>query len=196
MRRVDKPVDSEILNKKLKYRKDGDNRKLAEALCHEQHSLCAYTETYLGRTDKKDIEHFNPTLKGHLEDGYENWFLVKSQWNSEKGTKWDLYQPVLHPTAPDFEERINYYEGEYDVSSPTDVEAINLIRLLKLDDPVLAETRKRYIRRIRTAIADSGKQPQEYIDYLLLADPDSLYFIRAVEEEFTVKVNFDLLKTK
>jgi hypothetical protein len=195
MRRINKPVDSAVLTKDLKYKNGGDNKKLSEVLCQEQHNICAYTETYLGRADKKDIEHFNPTVKGSSEDNYENWFLVKAQWNSEKGTKWSQYQPVLHPTATDFEERIIYYEGDYDASSPTDEEAINLIRLLKLDDADLASTRKRYIKRIKSTLADSQKHPQAFIDDLLRIDPDALYFIRAVEEELNIKVNFDLLTT-
>ena len=196
MRRINKPDNSAILTKKLKYRVDRDNKKLSEILCKEQHNICAYTETYLGRTDKKDIEHFDPTLRGQTGDNYENWFLVKAQWNSEKGTKWSLYQPILHPTAADFEQRITYFEGEYDALIPTDQEAINLIRLLKLDDPVLATTRKRYIKRITNTIAASQKQPQQFIDDLLTEDPDAVYFIRALETELAVTVNFTLLKTK
>lgn len=195
MRRIKKPTDSEILKKKLKYKVKGDNRKLAEALCDEQHSICAYTETYLGRTDKKDIEHFNPTLKGEPGDSYQNWFLVKAQWNSEKGVKWNNYQPILNPTDEELEKRVIYFEGDYYPSSLADIEADNLIRLLKLDDPVLANTRKRYLKRIRINIADSQKTSQDFIDDLLLTDPDALYFIRAIEEELNVKVNFDLLKT-
>ncbi|RIV22166.1 hypothetical protein DYU11_14085 [Fibrisoma montanum] len=195
MRRVNKPANSEILVKNLKYKNGGDNRNLSEALCQEQHNICAYTETYLGRTDKKDIEHFNPTLKGRPNDSYENWFLVKAQWNTEKGAKWGQYQPVLHPTATDFEQRIIYFEGDYDAASSTDQEAVNLIRLLKLDDADLASTRKRYIKRLKSTISMSQKNPQDFIDDLLRTDPDALYFIRAIEEELNVKVNFGLLKT-
>ncbi len=195
MRRINKPADSEVLKKKLTYKVGRDNKKLAQLLCREQFNICAYTETYLGRTDKKDIEHFNPTLRGKPGDTYENWFLVKAQWNSEKSKKWINYQPVLHPTAHDFEQRIIYVDGEYDAANPADAEALNLIRLLKLDDPVLAETRKRYVRRIRNTLNDSGKANQEFIDDLLISDPDAIYFIRAIEEEFNVRVNFDLLKT-
>jgi hypothetical protein len=67
MQRVNKPVTSEILKKKLIYKVGGNNSKLAKALCDEQHNICAYTETYLGRSDKKDVDHFNPTLKGSQE---------------------------------------------------------------------------------------------------------------------------------
>ncbi|MBN8824833.1 MULTISPECIES: hypothetical protein [unclassified Spirosoma] len=196
MRRIDKPADSKVLSKKLTYKDGGDNKKLAQALCDEQFNICAYTETYLGRADKKDIEHFNPTIKGTLDDNYENWFLVKAQWNSEKGKKWVDFQPVLYPTAHDFEQRIIYFEGNYDTANPNDLEATNLIQLLKLDDPLLADTRKRYIQRIKSTINYSGKTNQDFIDDLLVTDPDGLYFIRAIEEELNVKVNFDLLRTK
>lgn len=195
MRRINKLADSEILKKNLTYKKGSGNKKLAQILCSEQFNICAYTETYLGRTDKKDIEHFNPTLKGKPEDSYENWFLVKAQWNGEKSKKWATYQPVLHPTAHDLEKRIVYFNGDYDADS-TDIEANNLIRLLKLDDFQLANTRKRYIKRIKETIDHSGKGNQEFIDDLLQTDPDGLYFIRAIEEELNVKVNFDLVKTK
>lgn len=196
MQRVNKPADSEVLVKNLHYKDGGDNKKLAKALCNEQHNICAYTETYLGRTDKKDIEHFNPTLKDQPQNSYQNWFLVKAQWNSEKATKWADYQPILHPTAHDFEQRVVYVEGEYCFSNPTDIEARNLIGLLKLDDPALADTRKRYINRMKDTIGWSGKTNQKFVDDLLLTDPDGLYFIRAIQEELQVRVNFDLLKTK
>jgi hypothetical protein len=98
----------------------------------EQNNICAYTETYLGRTDKKEIEHFNPTLKKTDDDGYKNWFLVKAQWNNEKGStpRWQKHQPLIHPTAKDFEERIIYLDGEY-ICKSSDKEAENLIKYLK-----------------------------------------------------------------
>ena len=194
MRRINKPDSSEIIAEGLTYKVGGDNSKLAQTLCNEQSNICAYTETYLGRSDKKDVEHFNPTFKGKIDDNYQNWFLVKAQWNSEKSTKWATYQPVLHPTATDLEQRIIYVEGEYYPASIDDVEALNLIRLLKLDDEELASTRKRYIKRIKETINWSGKESQKFIDDLLLTDRDAVYFIRALEEELDVKVNFDLIQ--
>lgn len=195
MRKISKPGDSKIIAEGLTYKVGGDNSKLAQTLCSEQFNICAYTETYLGRSDKKDIEHFNPTLKGTAGDEYQNWFLVKAQWNSEKSTKWATYQPILHPTATDLEQRIIYVEGEYYPASIDDIEALNLIRLLKLDDEELASTRRRYIKRIKETINWSGKDSQKFIDDLLLTDRDAVYFIRALEEELNIKVDFDLLKT-
>lgn len=196
MRKIIKSYESEVVREGLTYKVNGDNKKIAESLCQEQNSICAYTETYLGRTDKKDIEHFNPTLKGTSADGYDNWFLVKAQWNSEKASKWVKYQPVMLPTSADFEERIIYFEGEYVAASQTDVEAMNLIRLLKLDDYELATERHAYLENLKDTLAYSGKEPQQYIDDLLTTRPSLVYFIRAVQEELNVKVDFDLIKHK
>lgn len=195
MRRINKPDSSTILQNKLAYKVGGYNKKLANALCDEQHNICAYTETYLGRSDKKDIEHFNPTLKDTVADSYQNWFLVKAQWNGEKASKWHEYQPILHPTSTDFDKRIIYFDGEYLADSSGDEEAINLIRLLKLDDHELAIERRCYLENLKENLDLSGKPAQKYIDDLISSKPSLVYFIRALEEELNINVNFDLLKT-
>lgn len=195
MRRVNKLDSSIILKENLAYKVGGDNKKLANALCDEQHNICAYTETYLGRSDKKDIDHFNPTLKNTSDDNYQNWFLVKAQWNSEKASKWANYQTILSPTDETFEKRIIYSEGEYLAASSDDKEAINLIRLLKLDDEGLASERWCYLENLKETLDLSDKTAQQYIDDLLITRPSLVYFIRALEEELNVKVNFDLVKT-
>jgi CRISPR/Cas system Type II protein with McrA/HNH and RuvC-like nuclease domain len=84
MRKIVKHPNSIVISEKLRY-KDGNslnNSKISKVLYNEQKGFCAYTEEYIGRADAKDIEHFNPTLKGGNEDGYYNWFLVKHQWNN------------------------------------------------------------------------------------------------------------------
>jgi uncharacterized protein (TIGR02646 family) len=189
MRRQQKKEDSAIVINDWKYPKH--RTEIRQQLLAEQHSLCAYTETYLGRTDKKEIEHFNPTLKETEHDGYQNWFLVKAQWNNEKGgpARWKKYQPLLHPTAPDFEERIIYLDGEY-ICHPDDVEAEKLIKYLKLDDEILTRDRKRYIKRCREFIQDKNVTPQEYFTSLLTKDPDWVQYIRAIEAEFEITLSF------
>src|SRR5206468_1553056 len=89
-----------------------------------------------------------PTLKDITADNYYNWFLVKHQLTKDKSCKWDKYQPVLHPTTGDFEQRAIYINGDY-VAKDSDEEAKNLIRLLQFDDPGLADKRKRYMKRKR-----------------------------------------------
>ena len=194
MRHIKK--DAKVASADMSYKVTGDNTKLKNALCEEQHNICAYTETYLGRSDKKDIEHFNPTLKDTSNDNHTNWFLVKAQWNSEKASKWHQFQPLLHPTTANFEQRIIYKQGTYQAASANDQEAINLINLLKLDDPELACERYCYIENLKDNMALSSKQPQQFIDDLLKIRPMLVYFIRAIQEELQVRVNFDLLKTK
>lgn len=189
MRRQHKKEDSAIVSNDWKYPKHW--KKIQQQLLAEQHSLCAYTETYLGRTDKKEIEHFNPTLKETEDDGYQNWFLVKAQWNNEKGSsaRWKKHQPLLHPTAPDFEERIIYLDGEY-ICHPDDVEAEKLIKYLKLDDLELASERKNYIERRRESIQNKNISPQEYFTSLLEKEPSRVFFIRAIETEFEITLSF------
>ena len=193
MRRVIKLAESNITKQQLVY-KDGKNGKLRNLLADEQHNICAYTETYLAASDDAHIEHFNPTLKGKTSDNYENWFLVKSLWNTRKSTKWADHQPVLHPTAEDFEQRIIYIDGDYAAADPNDTAARNLIQLLDLDNARLANQRKRYIELKRREIQDAQKTAQQFMNDLLILYPEGVYFIRAVEEEFKVEVDFDLLK--
>ena len=195
MRRVRKLIDSEIVKRKLAY-KEGKNDVLRKILADEQYAICAYTETYLTSSDDAHIEHFNPTIKDTTDDSYINWFLVKSLWNTRKSKKWANYQPVLHPTAEDLEQRILYFDGNYVAADPDDVEAQNLIRLLDLDNAQLADQRKRYIKSKKHQISNTNQPAQQFIDELLVVYPEGIYFIRALEEELNVKVNFDLLKAK
>src|ERR1019366_5090822 len=154
MRRIIKDADSEILKKNLKYIRNNrhNNRKIAEILSKEQKKFCAYTEEFMSVTDADDIDHFNPTLKDTDGDNYNNWFLVKHKWNKKKSNKWLNYQPILHPSAIDFEERVIYIDGHYLTKSETDIEAQNLIDLLQLDEPALADKRRKYIARIKKDI--------------------------------------------
>ena len=198
MRRINKNPDSDIVKERLSYRK-GSNSHLSDLLAKEQYNICAYTEEYLGRADKAEIEHFNPNLKFSDQDGYENWFLVKAQWNNEKGRKkrWDDFQPLMHPTAQDFETRILYNNGRYILADENDIEARNLRAYLKLDDEELAKQRVNYILRLKQDLALSGLSSQEFIDIRLSmpAYCSTIYYIRAIEQELNVKVDFDLLKT-
>ncbi len=188
MKRQIKHPHSQVLQEKLTYKVNGNNQKLREILLKEQGSFCAYTETCLGRTDKKEIDHFNPTLKGKPNDDYHNWFVIKAQWNNEKSNKWAKYQPVLHPTDPTLETRIIYDDGDYFANDSNDTEAQNLIQLIKLNDPDLAEERKRYISRKRKEISNSGMTPQAFFNLMIKEDIYCVRFIRAIENEFGIKL--------
>lgn len=189
MRRQVKKDNSEIKINNWEYPKHTTD--IQKALLVEQNSRCAYTETYLGRTDKKEIEHFNPSLKDTDQDGYENWFLVKGQWNNEKGSipRWKKHQPLFLPTEEEFEKRIIYFDGDY-ICKPTDIEADNFIKFLKLNDEELAKERKTYIARRKDQIKQRNIDAQAYFDEKLKNEPSSVVFIRAIEEEFGIKLEF------
>jgi hypothetical protein len=187
MKQQIKKSDSVIVTGALQYPKHRPT--ITDTLAAEQNLRCAYTETHLGTTDKREIEHFNPTLKGKAADGYENWFLVKAKWNNDKSTKWTKYQPILHPTAADFNERILYDEGSF-IARPNDREAHNLIKLLKLDDLRLVEDRKLYIERRREEMDEKKMDAHTFFHWLLKIEPPRVFFIRAIEEEFGITVQF------
>ena len=144
-----KNVNSKILQKNIEYIPKGDNSELRKLLFNEQKGFCAYTETYLGRSDQKDIDHFNPSKDFLNRNEYMNLFLSKSLWNKEKSNKWQNFQPILSPTSLDFEERVIYNKELkiFQARTEGDVEAINLVEILKLDDPDLSNERKRYLKQ-------------------------------------------------
>jgi len=190
MRKAIKNPDSEIIKNNLSYIRgnSANNKKIANILFAEQKKFCAYTDEYISRTDARDIEHFDPTLKDTPKDNYTNWFLVKHQWNKEKSYKWEEFQPALHPTADDFEERIVYIAGDYMRMSETDKEAKNVIKLLKLDDPGLADERKRYIKRKREEMELMAQDATTFFSTLINNDPPRVSYLRAIKEEFGVDI--------
>ena len=119
---------------------------------------------------------------------------MKSLWNTKKSIKW--FAEIIHPTDHDFEQRILYIDGDYAAADPNDVAANSLIQLLGLNNARLADQRKRYIKLKKQEIADTPKSSQQYIDDLLMDYPEGVYFIRALEAELSVTVNFTLLTTK
>ena len=190
MRRIIKDDNSEIISQNLIYIEGNstNNSRISKLLFKEQKGFCAYTEEYMGRADARDIEHFNPNLKGTNADGYQNWYLVKHQWNSEKASKWDQFQPVLLPTNTDFNTKILYDNGDYRVADSNDVESCNLIKLIKLDDLILADERKRYIRRKKDEIGMYGLSQVDFFKVLIEANINQISYLRAIQEEFNIDI--------
>jgi hypothetical protein len=190
MRRVLKNNDSEVIKTNLNYIEGNSNNnlKISKILYKEQKGFCVYTEEYLGRADARDIEHFNPNLKGTADDSYSNWYLVKHQWNKEKSSKWENYQPILLPTAIDFEDRIIYDKGDYRVSDLNDIEAINLVKLLKLDDILLADERKKYIQRKTNELSIYGVSAEDFFKILIDDDIKQISYLRAIQKEFKINI--------
>ena len=195
MRRIVKTETSEIISQNLKYIEGNstNNKKISEVLFKEQKGFCAYTEEFIGRADARDIEHFNPNLKGSIEDNYNNWFLVKHQWNKEKSKKWDKFQPILYPTDETFESRIIYDNGDYIVSNSEDTEAKYLLELLNLSDAMLADERKKYIRRKKEEIEKFGQSASDFFEILIEADIKQISYIRAIQSEFELNNIWDMI---
>ncbi|EMY3584043.1 hypothetical protein ABF200_000683 [Flavobacterium psychrophilum] len=190
MRRIIKDDNSEIITKNLKYIEgnSANNKNISKILFKEQKGFCAYTEEYLGRADAKDIEHFNPTLKGTDSDKYSNWFLVKHQWNKEKSSKWKKNQPILFPTDENFNSKIIYDNGDYRVANAIDIESSNLVKLINLDDLILADERKKYIRRKKEEIRNFGQSPNDFFEILIEDDIKQISYLRAIQEEFEINI--------
>ena len=190
MRRIIKDDNSEIISQNLKYivGNSTNNSSISKLLFKEQKGFCAYTEEYMGRADARDIEHFNPNLKGTNADDYQNWYLVKHQWNSEKASKWNQFQPVLLPTNPDFNTKIVYDNGDYRVADSNDFESTNLVKLIKLDDLILADERKKYIRRKKDEIEKYGLFAKDFFEVLIKDNINQISYIRAIQEEFNIDI--------
>lgn len=188
MNRIIKDANSKILQQKLKYlvKNPHNNQKITQILSEEQKKYCAYTQEYISVADTGNIDHFNPTLKGNDQDNYYNLFLAKDKWNKYKSNKWFKYQPVLHPTAVDFEKRIVYADGYYLTHASTDIEAQNLIDLLALNYPALVDKRKRYIARINEEIKAFNEDPNIFFSTLIDKTPWSVSYLRAIKEELGI----------
>ena len=187
MRKQIKPVDS--LARNTEYVKDGDNSILRQILFNEQKGFCTYTETYLGRTDQKDIDHFNPSQDYNERNNYLNLFLCKSQWNKEKSNKWKEFQPVLSPLNNDFEDRISYDKELklFEATDENDVEATNLVKLLKLDNYDLSVERRKHIELCQELIKNY-ENPKEYFQKVIQTNVANLQFIRSLEKEFGIDI--------
>jgi len=182
MRRIIKNSNSEVILNNIKYKK-GDNKKLSSILLKEQKNFCAYTEEYIGINDAADIEHFNPNLKFKPNDSYHNWFMVKHKPNNLKRTNW--FEPILHPSSEDFEERLIYFDG-YFLHNPDDIETKNLIELLNLNNEIFVKNRKKYIERRKERIKEKNISAKDYFQEKFNMEIESIKYLRAIQEEFNI----------
>lgn len=184
MKRIIKNPDSEIIQNKVTYKKSG-NKKLRAILLKEQKNFCTYTEEYIGCNDAVDIEHFNPNLKYLETDSYQNWFMVKHKPNNLKRTNW--IEPILHPTADDFETRLIYVDG-YFLHEPEDIETKNLIDLLNLNSEIFVKNRIKYINRRKDRIKERVIDTQVYFQEIIDFELESIKYLRAIQEEFKINI--------
>lgn len=184
MKRIVKNPESEIIQNKIVYKKS-NNKKLSSLLLKEQKNFCAYTEEYIGCNDAVDIEHFNPNLKYTAQDSYQNWFMVKHKPNNLKRTNW--IEPILHPTAEDFETRLIYFEGMF-FHKPDDIETKNLIDLLNLNNEIFVKFRIKYIERRKEKIKEKNISAKDYFQDKINTEIDSIKYLRAIQEEFKINI--------
>lgn len=185
MKRIIKYSDSEILHGNLKYNSAANRSEIGKILLKEQKNFCAYTEEYIGINDANDIEHFNPNYKNKTEDSYYNWFKVKHKPNNKKRNNW--IEPILHPSAEDFEKRVIYYEGFY-LHKPEDIASKNLIELLNLNDEIFVNERLKYIGRRKERIAELGISANEYFEERIKKEIWQIRYLRAIQEEFEIDI--------
>jgi hypothetical protein len=63
-----------------------------------------------------------------------------------------------------------------------------LIKLLKLDDIILADERKKYIQRKTKELLLYGETPENFFKILIDDDIKQISYLRAIKQEFDVDI--------
>ena len=71
---------------------------------------------------------------------------------------------------------------------PNDIEAKNLIDLLKLNEEIFVKDRIRYINRRKERISERKINPEEYFKEKIEKDIDEIKYLRAIQEEFGIDI--------
>ena len=196
MRRIIKSDRSEIVTASLRYENNAHKPQITRILQKEQFNLCAYTEERISPAFAKEIEHFNPHLKGTTADRYENWYLASSFWNKRKGTRnakprWDTHQTVIAPSNNTIDNRLSYdiNSGAIFENDTNDDEAKRTIEYLFLNDPDLSNDRCGYINRLQSLLEDWNGDIEKLKSYLRKHNNDIRY-TKAIQTVF----QFDPIK--
>lgn len=202
MRRIVKSDASEIKTLGLSYTTESHKPRISQILKKEQFDLCAYTEERISPAFAKEIEHFNPHLKGTASDGYENWYLASSFWNKRKGTRnakprWDTHQTVVAPSDATIDNRFIYdaSSGAIIESNSNDDEAKRTVKYLFLDDPDLSKDRLGYINRLQSLLDDWNGDIEKLKSYLKKHNNDIRY-TKAVQTVFQFDPILECLQTQ
>ncbi len=186
-----KSSQSEILQKKLTYRKNSskNNATLKKALLEEQKNFCAYTERYIQPLDATEVEHFDSSKK--YKDDYYNYYAVLRSANlykkDEKYVQAGFLESLFFQDQEQLNQRISYHDGLYIENQTDDQEAAQLIDFLGLNHPALYTERARQIRRLKQLFADAAFDKQDILDYFNTY-LDELSFITAIENELDIKL--------
>lgn len=184
MRFLRKSPCSKIIRDSLRYRRKytKNNNVLKAELSREQYGYCAYTEKYLMPMDSVDVEHFDSSLKGTLDDHYRNWYAVIHKVNQKKGSKSvEDFQPMLAPDSDELMERIQFKDNLFMPVNPDDNAVKNLISYIGANNDVVVEQRAAHLSRLR-AMRDCLEGPLFF--ELLRSSPENTSFLSAVIVEF------------
>ncbi len=181
MKRITKSIKSRIVEQRLQYPKDKQSIRMI--LEEEQSYFCAYTEEPLTATTSIDVEHFDPTRKYTMQEDYNNWFAVIHKWNQKKGStkRWNKFQPILHPTAADLEQRVFLRGVYYELADIQDIEAENLRKLICLNEPTLVKKRQSYLLQLKTYEQKHGR---DALFEMLLDCKDFIKYPTLIETHF------------
>lgn len=183
MRYLKKSSTSRIIDEKHTYSLNNSrrNRQLRELLVDEQQGFCAYTEKYITPIDACEVDHFDDSKKGQPFDDYWNWYAVL-RWINLMKRPIEEHQPILTPYSDDVPDRIVYRDGMFTSTNEDDVEAQNLIKLLKWNDPGLAEERHAHIERIKWMQDKFDGTDSDFAEFIK-RKPRNLSFITALQAE-------------
>jgi len=155
-------------------------------LVEEQQGFCAYTEKYVTPIDACEIDHFDDTKKDQPDDGYWNWYAVL-RWANLMKRPIQEHLPILDPNSDYVSDRIVYSNGLFSPVNEDDLEAQNLINLLKWNDPGLVEERAEHIERIRWMKDRFDGSDLDFAEFIK-RKPRNLSYITALEAELGLKL--------
>jgi hypothetical protein len=187
MKRVFRTGNSVIVSSGYRY----PNHRVAilEVLDKEQEFYCAYTEeNFRIPCYTREVEHFNPTLKGTPLDCYDNWFSASGRLNRKKGSieRWQRNQPILHPTSQKLEQHLIYKDGYYINSNPKYKKAKNLKDFLMLNEFGLPEARIAYIDSLKELLSVFGSL--DSLKQFLIKHPIQVQYRTAIKTEFGISL--------
>ena len=190
MKFLSKDPNSQILKKNIVYKRNNskNNSYLTELLLKEQKNFCAYTERYFKKTDKAEVEHFNPDKK--YNDDYINYYAVCRWANLQKLKKWTknskFFDTLFFQKPDEFQSRIQYMKGDgvYEEIDENDTEAADLIEYLGFNHNYLRQQRDRHVKRLKEVFKIAGYDKTDQQLNYFKKYKEELDFITAIEVEF------------
>ncbi|MFN5983947.1 MAG: hypothetical protein ACK479_10835 [Fluviicola sp.] len=192
MKFLSKNSESEILKKKIVYKKNADNQHLLNLLIEEQHNFCAYTDKFFENLESIDVEHFNSSLKETEKDDYFNYYAVLHKSNLYKIKKDKKYKDVsffetlFFQNKVDLDSRIQYVKGGfYEEVDLDDIEAKEFIDFLGLNDSRLYRDRIVHLGMLKDIISNANFSKEQMLSFFK-RNKKLLDFVTAIEVELEI----------